>query len=215
MGQNPTPIVYTNDLNPGTKPVSKAKQGHTNNPQVNNNTKKDLLHTNNNPHAVAAHTSEVPNSTKDTTLSDRVEMIAQTSQGDGTSTTPSRPTPKIGPNISHTLSENNKNKDTSQYTFNQSHRDTAVISKHDHDVKGTLQPRIPPQKTTPTPNKTQETGREYIARPTTLTVDRINSPGVDTGNNNSQPETPAKHHTILTPQQKNKQKTPASSRPTH
>ena len=102
MGQNPTPIVYTNNLNPGTELVSKAKQGRTNNPQVNNKTKKDLFHTDNNPHAVAAPTSKVPNSTKDTTLSDRVETIAQTSQGDGTSTTSSIPTPGIEPNMSHT-----------------------------------------------------------------------------------------------------------------
>ena len=55
----------------------------------------------------------------------------------------------------------------------------------------------------------------YIARPTTETVERISPPGVSSEDNNNQPKTPAEHHTILTPQQKNKQKTPTSSRPTH
>ena len=160
-------------------------------------------------------------------------MIAQTSQGDGTSTTSSVPIPEIEPNtshahtnphtghndpkprITHTKTKNNGQEDTSQYTFNQSHRNIITITKYDHDGKGTLQPDISPQKPVPTPNKVQETGKECIARPSTETVERIDSSGVSSENDNNQPKTPAEHHTILTPQQKNKQKMPTSSRHTH
>ena len=112
-----------------------------------------------------------------------METIDQTSQGDGTSATSSTPTPGIEPSMSHTLTnphtghkdhepptihpreKTDENKGTLQCTFNRSHRDMAAISEHDHGVEETAQPNTPPQKPVPTPNKVQETGKEYIARP--------------------------------------------------
>ena len=236
-GQTPTPLVNTNkdeqnihsihkgeqnsnDPNPATEPVSTAIQGHTNNPQVSNETNKDLFHTEN-------------NSTKDATLSDKVETIDQTSQGDGTSATSSAPTPGIEPSMSYTLTnphtghkdhepptihpreKTDENKGTWQCTFNRSHRDMAAISEHDHGVEDTAQPNTPPQKPVPTPNKIQERGKEHKIRPTTIIVERVESSGIDSENNNNQTKTPAEHHAVLTPQQESKQTTPTALRPTH
>ena len=148
MGQNPTPILNTNDLNHGTRPE------HVNSSQVNNTTNKNLPHTSNNPRTTNAHSSEVPNPMGNTTLSSKWRTVTQTSQGNETLTTLSEPTPMVGPKVNHVPS------------VVETHRDTAVISKHSHNIKDTPQSMIPPQKTIPAPNETQKAGREFVMDPT-------------------------------------------------
>ena len=195
MGHNPTPVLNTNHFNHGTRPE------HAISSRVNNTTKGNLPQTNN-PHATDAQSSEVPNPTGNTTSSSGGKTITQTNQEDKTSTTLSEPTPMVGPKVNHIPSIDNTN------------RDTAVISKHSHDVKGTLQSVTPPQKTFPVPDRTQKTGRECTTSPT-LTINRNNPGDIDTENDTSQPRIPGKHHPALSQQREDKQKKPTTSPITH